>query len=100
MIGLALIKGQQMNITAWILAGGVIGWIAFFYLRFNRKSGVATSMMIGMAGSVAGGTLLAPLLETVPVYPGDLNPLALAIASAAALATLTIVNMVHREHTV
>lgn len=86
-----------MNITAWIVAGGIVGWIGFFYLRFNAKRSPAMSIMIGMAGGVLGGALLAPLFQTVAVHPDDLNLLSLFTASAVALAAITITDMVLRR---
>lgn len=86
-----------MNITAWMLAGGIMGWIGFSCFGFNLKRGLAISIIIGMAGSLLGGAWLAPLLETAPVNPGDLNPLSLFTAAAVALAGLTLTDMVHKR---
>ena len=88
---------QNVNITTWIMAGLIIGWLCFNYLGFNSKRGLAISLIVGMAGSLLGGAFVAPLLETVPVSPGDLNLFSLFTASAAALAGLTLGDMVHKR---
>jgi uncharacterized membrane protein YeaQ/YmgE (transglycosylase-associated protein family) len=84
-----------MNIATWILAGGIIGWIAFSLLKFNAGRGMIISVIIGVAGAVAGGDLLAPLLSTAIASPGDFNPLSLFTAAASAAGCLIVGDMVH-----
>ena len=86
-----------MNIWMWVLAGGVLGWIGFLYLRFNAKRGPVVSIIIGMAGGLLGGLLLAPLLGAAMVNSGDFNPFSLFMASASALGCLTITDMIHNR---
>lgn len=86
-----------MDIVTWILAGAVVGWISFSLLRFNFKRGFVFSLIIGIVGSLLGGAALAPLLETVPVNAGEINPFSIFTASATALALLTITDMVHKR---
>ena len=86
-----------MNIAAWILAGAAVGWIGFSYLKFNAKSGLFVSIVIGTSGGFLGGAFLAPLLGTIAVNPGDFNPLSLFTAFASALGCLTVVDMIHKR---
>ena len=86
-----------MNITTWLLAGAVVGWIGFSYLKFNAKRGLVVSIIIGTAGALLGGSFLAPLLGTVAVNPGDFNPLSLFTAFASALGCLTVTDMFHKR---
>jgi|InoplaCoPM_1038560.scaffolds.fasta_scaffold07950_1 uncharacterized membrane protein YeaQ/YmgE (transglycosylase-associated protein family) len=86
-----------MNIFTWILAGAVVGWISFSLLRFNLKRSFVFSLIIGIVGSLLGGAALSPLLETVPVSSGEINPFSIFTASATALAALTITDMVHKR---
>ena len=79
------------------MAGGVTGWIGYAYLRFNAKRGLAISIIIGVAGGLLGGTWLAPLLGTVPIYSGDFNPLSLFAAFATALGCLTVTDMIYKR---
>jgi len=75
----------------------VIGWLAFSYLRFNPRRGLPLSIIIGTAGGVMGGALVAPLLGAVPVDPGDLNPLSIFVALVSALGCLTVTDMIYRR---
>ena len=86
-----------MNITTWILAGALIGWAGFWYLKFNAKRGLVVSIIIGIAGGLVGGALLGPLLGVVPVHTGDFNPLSLFSALASALAGLTVTDMIYKR---
>jgi uncharacterized membrane protein YeaQ/YmgE (transglycosylase-associated protein family) len=86
-----------VNITTWILTGGVIGWASFWYLKFNAKRGLAVSVVIGMAGGLIGGELLTPLLGAVPINSGDFNPLSLFTAFASALGCLTATDMIYKR---
>jgi uncharacterized membrane protein YeaQ/YmgE (transglycosylase-associated protein family) len=81
----------------WVLAGAVIGWFGFLYLKFNTGRGLVVSMIIGIAGGLLGGELLGPLLSAAPVNSGDFNPLSLLTALVGALACLTITDMVYRR---
>ena len=86
-----------MNVATWILAGGLIGWIAFSYLKFNAGRGMIISVIIGMAGAVLGGDVLAPLLSAAMASPGDFNPLSLFTAVASAAGCLIIGDMVYKR---
>ena len=83
--------------TTWVLAGGVIGWIGFRHLNFNAKRGLIVSILIGMAGGLLGGALLAPQLGAVMVNAGDFNPLSLFTALASALACLAVTDMIYNR---
>ena len=86
-----------MDIALWVLAGAAIGWIGFSLLKANEKRGMTASVVIGIVGGFLGGKVLAPVLGTIPVLPGNFSPFALVVALATAAACLTIGNLVlHR----
>jgi len=86
------------NIMLWVLAGGVAGWIAFAFMKFNADRGLLISIIIGMVGGYLGGSILAPMFGAGPaVNPSDFNPFPLFIAFASAVACLTISNMIHKR---
>ena len=86
-----------MNVTTWLVAGAVAGWFSYSLLRISVGLGFALSVIIGAGGGVPGGALLAPLLGSGTVQPGDFNPLAIFAAAATALACVIVSGMIQRR---
>ena len=72
----------------WILAGGLIGWVACTQLDFNKERGVLVSMVIGALGGFFGGDILAPLFVEPGAVAADFSALTLTFASLAAAVCL------------
>lgn len=86
-----------MNVAMWVVAGGMLGWIGFAYLRGNRDLGLATSIIIGAVGGFFGGNVLAPMLGAVTDTPNIFNLFSMAVALGSAAACLAIVNLLTRR---
>jgi len=89
-----------MNIVMWILAGALLGWIAFAVLGYNKERGVKISVMIGAAGGFVGGKLIAPMFSEAAAVPGNFNGSELFFAAAAAAVFLFVANLVHNRWSV
>lgn len=87
-----------MNIAMWVLAGGVLGWIGFAYMRANEERGMVISVIIGAVGGLLGGNVLAPMLGAVANTPNDFSMFSLVIALASAAACLAIGNLVSNRY--
>lgn len=87
-----------MNIAMWVLAGGVLGWIGFAYLRANAERGMVISVIIGAVGGLLGGNVLAPMLGAATETPNDFSMFSLLIAMASAAACLAIGNLVSHRY--
>ena len=46
-----------MSILAWIIIGGVAGWIASIIMRTNESQGLVANIVVGIIGAVIGGFL-------------------------------------------
>jgi uncharacterized membrane protein YeaQ/YmgE (transglycosylase-associated protein family) len=79
-----------MNIAMWVLAGGVLGWVACAILKVNKGSGLIVSIIIGAVGGFAGGNVIAPILGAVVETPNDFSLFAMTIALASAAGCLAI----------
>jgi uncharacterized membrane protein YeaQ/YmgE (transglycosylase-associated protein family) len=86
-----------MNIAMWVLAGGVLGWMAYAHLKANEERGLIISIIIGVVGGFFGGNVLAPMLGAVTDTPNDFNLFSLTIALASAAACLAIGNLLSRR---
>jgi len=86
-----------MNIATWILAGSIIGWIGFSFLKFNQKRGMIVSILIGTAGGFLGGYLLAPMLSAGMATHGDFNPLSLFTAFASSAGLVIVGDMIYNR---
>ncbi len=44
-----------MGIFAWIVLGGVAGWVGSMIMRTKARMGLLTNILVGVVGSVVGG---------------------------------------------
>jgi len=86
-----------MNIVMWLLAGGMLGWIGYSYMGFNKERGMMVSAVLGAIGGVVGGKMIAPMFTAAAAVPGDFNASALFYATAVAAAFLFAGNLIHNR---
>ena len=86
---------QRMETIAWLLIGSAVGWLSFMYLRFNEARGRTVSIVIGAAGGLFGGKVIAPMFVTTAAVPGDFSAPALFFAAAVAAVFLVLGNLVY-----
>jgi len=82
-----------MNLILGLVAGALIGGIAFVVLRSNTERGLLTSILLGSIGGGVGAQL-ATMISTVPGVDGAPNLFSVATAAATASACLIIANMI------
>lgn len=84
-----------MNMVLWILAGSLLGWAGIAHLKYNQARGLIVSIIIGGAGGLLGGNVLAPMVGVSAAVSGELGVGALLVAAASAAACLVAADMVH-----
>ncbi len=47
-----------MGLLAWIIIGGLAGWLASIVMGTNREQGVVMDIILGIVGALVGGFLL------------------------------------------
>ena len=47
-----------MGILAWIVLGGLAGWVASMLTGNNRKMGLLANIVVGVVGAFIGGFLM------------------------------------------
>jgi len=83
-----------VNIAMWILAGGIVGWLAYSVIGYNEERGVVVSLVIGAFGGFVGGKALAPMLSSsAAAVPGNFSMAALFCAAAVAAGFLFLGNV-------
>lgn len=86
-----------MNLTMWIAAGAILGWVGFAIVGFNEARGMIVSVIIGAVGGVIGGHLIAPMFSEVAAVPAQFSVSALVFAAAAAVTLLFVGNEVNNR---
>ena len=84
----------------WILAGALLGWIAFAILSYNEERGLKVSVLIGAAGGFVGGKLIAPMFSDAAAVPGAFSGSELFFALAVSAAFLYVGDFVHKRWSV
>ena len=84
-----------MNFVIWMLAGALLGWVGFKFLEFNENRGMVVAMIIGAAGGLIGGKLIAPMFASAAAVPDAFSASALLVAAVVAAAFLFAGNFVH-----
>jgi uncharacterized membrane protein YeaQ/YmgE (transglycosylase-associated protein family) len=49
------------NILAWIIVGGIAGWLASIVMKTNTRQGCLTDIIVGIIGGFIGGFVLTQL---------------------------------------
>lgn len=73
-----------MSILAWIVVGGLAGWIASKIMRTDESQGALANIVVGIVGALLGGFLLS-LFGGTGVTGFNFYSLLVAIAGACIL---------------
>ncbi|HUC20458.1 MAG TPA: GlsB/YeaQ/YmgE family stress response membrane protein [Candidatus Polarisedimenticolaceae bacterium] len=82
-----------LSILAWIVFGGLAGWIASIVMRTNEEQGAVGNVIVGIIGAIIGGYLMQALGGTGTT---GFNFYSLLVAILGAIVLLAIVNVFRR----
>jgi uncharacterized membrane protein YeaQ/YmgE (transglycosylase-associated protein family) len=82
-----------MSILAWIVLGGLAGWIASLIMGTNERQGCLMNIVVGIVGAVIGGALFSALGGTGVT---GFNLPSLIVATVGAVVLLWIVRAVRK----
>ncbi|RZI98924.1 MAG: GlsB/YeaQ/YmgE family stress response membrane protein [Rubrivivax sp.] len=88
-----------MNLIVWLIAGGIIGWIASLLMRTDGEQGVILNVLVGIVGAAIGGWLISPMLGFATINQGALSLGSLAVSLLGAVVLLAVVNLIRRGTT-
>lgn len=85
-----------MGIIAWLIFGGIVGWIASKIMGTDAQQGILLNIIVGIVGAFLGGLLLAPLFGTSTINENNFSLPALLVSLLGAIILLAIVNLFRR----
>jgi uncharacterized membrane protein YeaQ/YmgE (transglycosylase-associated protein family) len=80
----------MINIIIWIIAGGLIGWVASIIMRTNRRQGPIADILVGIVGAFVGGYFLSPLFNVTTINQGNFSLPALLVSLGGAIILLVV----------
>lgn len=86
-----------MTFLAWIIIGGILGWLASLVMRTDAQQGLLLNIVVGIVGALLGGWLLAPLVGTGTINQNDFSIGSLIVSFLGAVILLAIVNLFRRK---
>ena len=85
-----------MNFIAWLVIGGVLGWIASMIMRTDGQQGIFLNIVVGIVGAFLGGWLISPLVGVPTINQDAFSLGAMAVSLVGAIILLAIVNLFNR----
>jgi uncharacterized membrane protein YeaQ/YmgE (transglycosylase-associated protein family) len=85
-----------MNFIAWIVIGGLIGWIASKIMNTDAQQGVILNVVVGIVGALVGGWLISPLVGLPTINQNAFSIGAMAVSLVGSVILLAIVNLFNR----
>ncbi len=74
-----------MGIIAWLIFGGLAGWVASIIAGTNARQGCLLNIIVGIAGAFIGGFVYSLLTGTDFVARFDITSFIVAVIGAVVL---------------
>ena len=86
-----------MGFIAWLIVGGLLGWLASMIMGTNDTQGKLLNVIVGIVGAFLGGLVLAPLFGTGTINQYDFSFGSLVVSLLGAVILLFIVGLFRRR---
>jgi uncharacterized membrane protein YeaQ/YmgE (transglycosylase-associated protein family) len=86
----------MMNVIAWLVVGGVIGWLASLLMKTDNQQGVLLNIVVGIVGAAVAGWVISPLMGEGTINQGDFSLPSLVVSFLGASILLAVVNLFRR----
>ncbi len=80
----------MINFIIWIIAGGLIGWLASIIMKTNNRQGMIADIIVGIVGAFVGGYFLSPLFNISTINESNYSIPALLVSLGGAVILLAI----------
>jgi uncharacterized membrane protein YeaQ/YmgE (transglycosylase-associated protein family) len=86
----------MFNLIAWLVIGGVVGWVASIIMKTDQQQGIFLNVIVGIVGAALGGWLLSPMVGVGTINQENFSVAALLVSLLGAVILLAIVNVFRR----
>lgn len=83
----------MVNLIAWLVVGGVIGWLASMIMKTDAQQGVFLNIVVGVVGAGLAGFLISPLVGIPSINDNVFNFGSFVISLIGAVILLGIVQL-------
>ena len=83
-----------MEIIAWLVFGGLAGWVASMIMKKNGSMGLIANIVVGVIGAFLGGFLMSFFVNGWSITGFNITSFVVAVFGAVVL--LAIVNLFKR----
>jgi uncharacterized membrane protein YeaQ/YmgE (transglycosylase-associated protein family) len=88
-----------MNFIAWLVVGGIVGWLASMLMKTDAQQGVLLNVVVGIVGAFIGGWLISPMVGVPTINQNTFSLGAIAVSLAGAVILLAVLNLFNRGKT-
>lgn len=82
-----------MDILAWIIVGGLAGWVASIIMKKDKSMGVGANILVGIVGAFIGGFITSYIIGWD--FTG-FNIQSFIVALIGSIVLLAIINLIKR----
>jgi uncharacterized membrane protein YeaQ/YmgE (transglycosylase-associated protein family) len=90
----------MISLLAWIIVGGIAGWIASILVKTDSQMGLLSNIVVGMIGSLVGGAIVVlantGTLDLFNTAYNDLNLVSLVVSVLGAVVFLAVLKVLRR----
>ncbi len=83
----------MINFLLWLVAGGVLGWVASVVMLADGQQGVFMNLMVGIFGAALGGWFLSPMVGLITLNQNEFSVGGLLVAMVGAIVLLSVYNV-------
>lgn len=80
------------SFVIWMIAGGLIGWLASVIMKTDKQQGVLANVVVGAAGAFLGSVVMGKGVAMAPDY----SLLSLTASLAGSVVLLGLFNLIRR----
>ena len=80
------------NFIAWLVVGGIVGWLASMIMGTNKQQGILLNIVVGIVGAFLGGLLISPVVGISTINQQNFSMAAILIALLGSMLLLALLN--------